>query len=79
VSFDGSGCGIWIVTDFVLCLECDSLADGEHRRPREEGQTCECKEGWGGVNCNGTPYLVLSRLFTEASHLLKPPIIILDK
>lgn len=34
-------------------LECDSLADGDRRRPREEGETCECKDGWGGINCNG--------------------------
>ncbi|KAF7789625.1 hypothetical protein EIP86_000571 [Pleurotus ostreatoroseus] len=32
--------------------ECDSLADGEKRRQREEGKKCECKDGWGGVNCN---------------------------
>lgn len=34
-------------------VECDSLADGEKRRQREDGQKCECKDGWGGVNCNG--------------------------
>lgn len=35
------------------CLpECDSLADGEKRRQREEGHKCDCKDGWGGVNCN---------------------------
>jgi len=33
--------------------ECDSLADGDHRRPREEGESCKCKDGWGGINCNG--------------------------
>lgn len=32
--------------------ECDSLADGEKRRQREDGKNCECKDGWGGVNCN---------------------------
>ena len=33
--------------------ECDSLADGKERRQREEGKECDCKEGWGGINCNG--------------------------
>jgi len=36
-------------------LECDSLADGDHRRPRDGDNPCECKDGWGGINCNGTP------------------------
>ncbi|ESK86895.1 abc transporter [Moniliophthora roreri MCA 2997] len=38
----------------IDCLtpQCDSLADGEQRRPREPGKSCECKEGWGGINCN---------------------------
>jgi len=41
---------------FALTLntECDSLAEGEHRRPRDGNTPCECKDGWGGVNCNGT-------------------------
>ncbi|KAI5476299.1 ABC transporter [Pseudohyphozyma bogoriensis] len=30
---------------------CGSLADGQDRYPRE-GDTCECEEGWGGLNCN---------------------------
>jgi hypothetical protein len=34
-------------------LECDSLADGVHRRPRDGNVPCECKDDWGGVNCNG--------------------------
>lgn len=34
-------------------IECDSLADGEHRRPRDGDTPCECKDGWGGINCNG--------------------------
>lgn len=34
-------------------VECDSLADGDKRRLREAGQKCECKDGWGGINCNG--------------------------
>ncbi|KAL0576839.1 FAD-dependent urate hydroxylase [Marasmius crinis-equi] len=38
----------------IDCLtpQCDSLADGEHRRPREPGTQCDCKDGWGGINCN---------------------------
>ncbi|KAI0707291.1 hypothetical protein C8Q76DRAFT_629011 [Earliella scabrosa] len=38
----------------IDCLtpQCDSLADGEKRRQREEGKQCECKEGWDGINCN---------------------------
>lgn len=31
---------------------CGSLADGDERYPRPDGQSCECKDGWGGVNCN---------------------------
>lgn len=30
---------------------CGSLADGENRPPRT-GDKCDCKEGWGGINCN---------------------------
>ena len=30
---------------------CGSLADGKDRTPRE-GQHCDCKEGWEGINCN---------------------------
>jgi hypothetical protein len=36
--------------------ECDSLVDGDQRRLRE-GQPCECKDGWGGIDCNGPPHL----------------------
>ncbi|KAF4597755.1 (ABC) transporter [Pleurotus pulmonarius] len=38
--------------DALLPPECDSLADGEQRRLREEGKPCDCKDGWGGINCN---------------------------
>ena len=32
---------------------CGSLADGRDRAPRPSGQkSCDCKEGWEGVNCN---------------------------
>ena len=32
---------------------CGSLADGKSRLPRGEGQrSCDCKEGWEGINCN---------------------------
>ncbi|KAG6873471.1 hypothetical protein C0995_015174 [Termitomyces sp. Mi166 len=37
---------------YLVRTECDSLADGVHRRLREPGESCECKEGWGGINCN---------------------------
>ncbi|KAI0787590.1 hypothetical protein C8Q74DRAFT_1252688 [Fomes fomentarius] len=38
----------------IDCLtpQCDSLADGDHRRQREDGKECECKDGWSGINCN---------------------------
>lgn len=31
---------------------CGSLADGKNRFPRD-GDSCECAEGWTGLNCNG--------------------------
>ncbi|KIM40694.1 hypothetical protein M413DRAFT_446097 [Hebeloma cylindrosporum] len=39
----------------IDCLtpQCDSLADGEQRRPRsDDNSPCECKDGWEGINCN---------------------------
>ncbi|KAG6879786.1 hypothetical protein C0992_011584 [Termitomyces sp. T32_za158] len=38
--------------ELTVSFLCDSLADGVHRRLREPGESCECKEGWGGINCN---------------------------
>lgn len=32
---------------------CGALTDGDERYPRPEGELCDCKEGWGGINCNG--------------------------
>jgi hypothetical protein len=40
----------------MTITECDSLADGTHRRLRESGKPCKCKDGWGGINCNGEYY-----------------------
>ncbi len=51
-----------------LCPECDSLADGTERHLREDGKQCECKEGWGGINCNG-----LFSLFLHATSLFDYP------
>ncbi|KAG6840427.1 hypothetical protein C0991_006777 [Blastosporella zonata] len=38
--------------ELIVSFPCDSLADGEHRRLREPGESCDCKDGWGGINCN---------------------------
>jgi len=42
------------LTEVWLRIECDSLANGEHRLPRAPGEQCHCKDGWGGINCNGS-------------------------
>ncbi|KAG2204428.1 hypothetical protein INT47_005219 [Mucor saturninus] len=31
---------------------CGGLNDGRSRYPRENGTTCDCPEGWEGINCN---------------------------
>ena len=36
-----------------LILVCGALTDGDERYPRPDGELCDCKEGWGGINCNG--------------------------
>jgi hypothetical protein len=48
-----------------LASECDSLADGDKRKLREDGEQCKCKDGWGGVNCNGTQSFSCFRLFAR--------------
>lgn len=30
---------------------CGALSDGDNRPPRK-GDSCQCKDGWGGINCN---------------------------
>lgn len=41
-----------------MWVECDSLAEGDQRRLCEEDKSCECEDGWGGINCNGMGCLV---------------------
>ncbi|CAG8472928.1 5641_t:CDS:10 [Diversispora eburnea] len=31
---------------------CNSLSEGPNRHIRPDNQTCECSEGWEGINCN---------------------------
>lgn len=31
---------------------CGSLSDGRNRPQRRDSETCECNEGWSGINCN---------------------------
>ncbi len=40
----------------VEMIVCGALSDGDSRYPRPEGKECQCKDGWGGVNCNGKVY-----------------------
>ncbi|KAK9471520.1 uncharacterized protein V1510DRAFT_426777 [Dipodascopsis tothii] len=39
---------------------CGSLSAGRDRMPRR-GSTCDCDDGWGGINCNGL-YLYIALL-----------------
>lgn len=34
-------------------LVCGALSDGRDRPQRKEDEKCQCKDGWGGINCNG--------------------------
>lgn len=36
----------------MLFLVCGSLAGGYDRPLRDDGATCDCDEGWTGINCN---------------------------
>lgn len=51
--------------------ECDSLADGQQRRLREDGKECECKEGWGGINCNGTSSYISHRALNSDTVVIR--------
>ncbi|KAI8360140.1 hypothetical protein B0O80DRAFT_381614 [Mortierella sp. GBAus27b] len=31
---------------------CGALSDGKERPPRGDAKTCQCKDGWSGINCN---------------------------
>lgn len=56
-----------------LCAECDSLADGGERHLREDGRECECKDGWGGINCNGlSPRYAVPRSYLITLQSAKP-------
>ena len=53
-----------------VLVVCGSLADGVHRYPRKDGESCECKDGWGGINCNGAfPLLLFSPAYISASDI----------
>lgn len=64
VGFAGGDCGT------VLC---GALSMEE--RPPLEGKSCECEEGWGGLNCNVCQMNSACRLFKSNSTCYKGPII----
>lgn len=37
---------------YLFTVVCGGLADGRNRYPREN-DSCDCPEGWEGINCNG--------------------------
>ncbi|KAB5594904.1 ATP-dependent permease [Ceratobasidium theobromae] len=41
-----------VIQGSIVSPLCGSLADGKERHPRPEGEQCQCKEGWTGINCN---------------------------
>jgi len=53
-----------------VLVVCGSLVDGENRYPRKDGESCECKDGWGGINCNGAfPLLPFSPAYIRSSDI----------
>ena len=58
------------LTQYLRSTECGSLADGDHRYPRKEGEKCSCKDGWGGINCNGASFR--HSLFLQILRLPRP-------
>ncbi len=49
----------------VFPTVCGSLADGDERFPRPNGELCQCEDGWGGINCNGMSYPTVEYLMKE--------------
>jgi hypothetical protein len=43
--------GLAVLVITLTLLVCGSLADGKDR-PMRTGNSCDCEEGWGGINCN---------------------------